>query len=101
MIWDINKTSPLYNLTGHTSAIRALVLINEEFLVSGAQDRMIKLWSLSTYTQSKSWQASSTAIASLVFDSTLNILASGEGSPSNNVKMWDSKLWLTGDNNVY
>jgi WD40 repeat protein len=97
MIWDITKTSPLYNLTGHTNAIRALVVINEDYLVSGAEDYKIILWSLSNnYAQVKSWQASS-KVLSLAFDSTLNVLASGDygtaNAPNNYVKVWDSSLW--------
>ncbi len=94
MIWNITKTSPLYNLTGHTSIIRAFVVINEEYLVSGANDGTMILWSLSNnYTQVRSWQASSSYVLSLAFDSTLNVLASGDGNMNDNVKIWDSSLW--------
>jgi WD40 repeat protein len=94
LIWDITKTAPLYTLTGHTNTIRALVVINQEYLASGAQDNMIKLWSLtSNYTQVRSWTASTSYITSLAFDSTLNVLASGDGNMNNNVKLWDSSLW--------
>ncbi len=92
-IWNITKTSPLYTLTGHTGPIRALVVINADYLASGAQDGTIKIWSLSNnYTQVKSWQASTNHILSLAFDSTLNVLASGEFNPTNYVKVWDSSL---------
>jgi WD40 repeat protein len=94
MIWNIIKNSPLYTLTGHTSAIRALVVINQDYLASGAQDNMIKLWSLtSNYTQVKSWTASTSYITSLAYDSTLNVLASGDYNTAGNVKVWDSSLW--------
>ncbi len=98
MIWNITKTSPLYTLTGHTDQIRALVTINNGYLASGAYDRTIKLWSLtSNYTQVKSWKASANSangwIFSLAFDSTLNVLANGENMPAYDVKVWDSSLW--------
>ncbi len=93
MVWNITKTSPLYTLIGHKNQIRALVVINEDYLVSGAQGGAIKLWSLTNnYTQMRSWQASTNQILSLAFDSTLNVLASGEVNP-NLVKVWDSSLW--------
>jgi ribosome assembly protein 4 len=93
MIWNITKTSPLYTLTGHTNWVRALVVINAEYLVSGAEDNKIILWSLTNnYAQVKSWQASS-KVLSLAFDSTLNVLASGDVNSANNVKLWDSSLW--------
>jgi WD40 repeat protein len=92
MIWNITKTSPLYTLTGHTDQIRALVVINEEFLVSGANDGIIKLWSLnSNFSQVRSWQTN--AVLTLAFDSTLNVLVNGENSVASNVKVWDSSLW--------
>jgi WD40 repeat protein len=94
MIWDITKTSPLYTRTGHTSPIRALYVINQDYLASGGYDGTIKLWSLtSNYTQVRSWQASSSNVLSLAFDSTLNVLVSGENVPTNYVKVWDSNLW--------
>ena len=90
-IWDITKTYPLYNLTGHSSQINALTLINNEYLASCSHDKTIKLWSLSSYSSVKSWTASSSIGISLAFDSTLNVLASGDNS--NLVKMWSSDLW--------
>ncbi len=95
MVWNITKTSPLHTLTGHTGGIRALVVINEDYLASGANDGMIKLWSLtSNYTQVRSWQASSNWLLALAFDSTLNVLASGDLNLAKNVKVWDSSLWI-------
>ncbi len=83
----------MYTLTGHTGPIRALVVINAEYLGSGAEDGTIKLWSLtSNYIQVKSWQATSNWLLALAFDSTLNVLASGEYVPTNYVKVWDSSL---------
>ncbi len=101
-IWNITKTSPLYTLTGHTGAIRALSVINEEFLVSGAQDGLIKLWSLTNnYTQVRSWQATSSWLLTLAFDSTLNVLASGDYNSTNNVKVWDSSLWTNSGKKLF
>ncbi len=93
-IWNITKTSPLYTLPAQTSGsgIRVLVLINEDYLASGALDGTIKLWSLKTnFTQVRSWQAG--VIVSMAYDSTLNVLASGENTPTFYVKVWDSELW--------
>jgi WD40 repeat protein len=90
-IWNGTKTFPLYTLTGHTMAVRALVVINTGFIASGAQDGTIKLWSLSSYSLVNSWTASTSYIMSLAFDSTLNVLASGDSSHL--VKIWDSNIW--------
>ncbi len=75
--------------------IRGLVVINDVFLASCSHDMTIKLWSLSTYSQVKSWKASTSHILSLAFDSTLNMLASSDSNTNNNVYMWDSAIWTT------
>ena len=92
-IWDITKTYPLYTLTGHTSNIRALTLINEQYLASCSADSTIKLWSLSDYSIVKSWTASTNLVLALAFDSTLNVLASGDFMKM--VKVWDSSIWAS------
>ena len=90
-IWDITKTYPLYSLTGHISQINALALINNEYLASCSNDQSIKLWSLSTYSIVKSWTATTTFVNALAFDSTLNVIASGD--LANLVKVWSSNIW--------
>ncbi len=90
-IWDITKTYPLYSLTGHTDMIRALTVINNLYLVSCSNDMTIKFWSLSSYSIVKSWTASTTYVNTLAFDSSLNVLASGDNA--NLVKVWSSDLW--------
>ncbi len=92
-IWDITKTYPLYTLTGHTSDVRDLTVINNEYMASCSSDMTIKLWSLSSYSIVKSWTASTSWMLALAFDSTLNVLASGDYIPSKLVKVWDSSLW--------
>jgi WD40 repeat protein len=68
--------------------------MNKDYFVSCAHDGTIKLWSLtSNYTQVKSWQAASSYVLALAFDSTLNVLANGDVNSANNVKVWDSSLW--------
>ncbi len=94
MIWNITKTFPLNTLTGHKNQIRALAVMNEDYLASGGYDRTIKLWSLTNnQTQVRSWQATSSWVLSLAFDSTLNVLANGDYNTVDNVKVWDSSLW--------
>ncbi len=92
-IWDTSKTYPLYTLTGHSNDVRALTVINNEYLASCSHDNTIKLWSLSSYSMVKSWTASSAKMVSLAFDPTLNVLASGDYTPSSLVKVWDSSIW--------
>ncbi len=91
MIWDLTKTYPLYTLRDHTDVVRALTVINNQYLASGAQDMTIKLWDLSSYSLLKSWTVGTSWVLSLAFDSTLNVLASGDNA--NMVKVWSSTLW--------
>ena len=90
-IWDITKTDPLFTLTDHSGQINALTLINNDYLVSCSNDKTIKLWSLSSYSIVKSWTASTLYVNALAFDSTLNVLASGDNAKL--VKVWDSSIW--------
>jgi WD40 repeat protein len=84
---------PLYSLTGHSNAVRALVVINEEYLASASLDQTIRLWSLRSYSNVKTWTASTSHIYSLAFDPILNVLASGDAAMLVNV--WDSGLWTS------
>ena len=93
-IWDISKTYPFYTLSGHTSQVRALTLINNAYMASCSYDSTIKLWSLSSYSIVKSWNASTAKCLSLAFDSTLNVLASGEDTPYL-VRVWESSIWTS------
>ncbi len=92
-IWDVTKTFPYYTLNGHTDVIRSLTVINKLYLASSSNDMTIKLWSLTSYKQVQSWLASSSRILSLAYDQTLNVLASGEFTPTNLVKIWSSSIW--------
>ena len=90
-IWNISITYPLYSLTGHTAAVRDLVVMNNQLLASCSYDHTIKIWSLSSYSVLKSWTAGTSFVFSLAFDSTINVLASGDNA--NLVKVWDSSIW--------
>jgi WD40 repeat protein len=91
MIWNVSETSPLYNLSGHNDSVQALSVINNEYLTSCSNDKTIKLWSLSTYEEVRSWRASDDSLNALAFDPKLNVLVSS-GS-NNEIKVWDSRLW--------
>ncbi len=92
MIWDIAKTFPLYTLKGHSSYVKSFSIINNTYLVSSSYDLTIKIWSLSSYSIVQSWQASTFNLMSLAYDSTSNLLASGDKGPF--VKVWDSDLLI-------
>ncbi len=97
MIWDARKRIPLYTLSGHNAPIRALTVVNNEYLASCSHDLTIKLWSLRTYAQLKSWTGSDSRIlVALAYDPELNMLVSGDNG---GIKVWDSRLWTKCDNN--
>jgi WD40 repeat protein len=62
-------------------------------LASASLDQTIRLWSLRSYSNVKTWIASTYEIFELAFDPILNVLASGDQNLNNNVKVWDSSLW--------
>ncbi len=95
MLWNISKAYPLYTLSGHTNAVRSLVVIQNQFLASSSSDLSIKLWSLSSFSLVRSWEASKSVTLALAYDPTLDLLASGEQSPANMVKLWDFNLWTS------
>lgn len=44
-LWNINEKTEIRTLTGHTEDVKVALLMNEEkFLVSGGNDKAIKLW---------------------------------------------------------
>jgi WD40 repeat protein len=90
MLWDVSKTYPLYTLAAHGSQINALTLINDKYLASASNDKTIKLWSLISYSMINSWTASTSNVLTLAYDSSLNVLASGDSA--NQVKIWSSSL---------
>ena len=93
MIWNVSESIPLITLLMPNATIRALIIVNNEFLASCSYNASIKLWSLSNYEEVSSWRAgesSSLTLTSLAFDPKLNILVSGGGDKIN---IWDSLLW--------
>ncbi len=95
LLWNITRKYPLNTLSGHKNAVRALVVIQNQILASCSFDRTIKLWSLSSYSLVKSLNASTSEIGDLAYDPVLNMIASGEKSPTNLVKLWDMSLWTS------
>ncbi len=89
-IWNVTQSRPVYNLTD-TDGVRALVVINNQYLASSSDSGIVTLRSLSSFALVKSWSASFTEILSLAFDSTLNALVT---SDKNNVRVWDPSLLL-------
>ena len=95
MIWDARNGTPLYTLSGN-APIKALTVVNNEYLASSSFDKTIKLWSLRTYAQVKSWTGSDSWMYALAYDQELNMLVSGD---NDGIKVWDSRLWTKCDNN--
>jgi WD40 repeat protein len=79
-IWNITQSFALYTLTGHSQGVNALALINNQYLASGSKDTNIIIWEFGSFSKVKSWQASLNLITSLAFDSSLNVLASGDSA---------------------
>lgn len=45
-VWNLNTSSMIKSLRGHTSGIRCLTLLEKSKLISGGKDKQIKIWDL-------------------------------------------------------
>jgi WD40 repeat protein len=45
-VWNLNTSSMIKSLKGHTSGIRCLTLFDKNKLISGSKDKTIKVWCL-------------------------------------------------------
>ena len=43
-IWDITKSEPIRELTGHFRQVWCLIKVEEIIIVSGSRDKNIKIW---------------------------------------------------------
>ncbi len=90
MIWNVSISYPIYVL-GPINLVRVLLVAQNKYLVSVAQDLTIRFWSLGSFSNVQSWTASTINILALAFDPDLNLLASADANYV--IRVWDSSLW--------
>ena len=44
-IWDINKSTSVQTLEGHSSSVINVIYHSDEYLISSSNDKTIKIWS--------------------------------------------------------
>ncbi|HCF27228.1 MAG TPA: hypothetical protein DEV81_08500 [Cyanobacteria bacterium UBA11049] len=81
------------SLTEHTDRITAVAISPDgQTLVSGSNDKTIKIWQLNTGKLIRSFKGDSGAISSVAISADGNFLAAGShDTPKSNVKVWNLK----------
>jgi WD40 repeat protein len=107
-VWDINTLNQVYKLTGHTGGVCYLDSTSSGFLLSGANDNLVKLWNVTVTTAlSSTPQLSGTIMCVKMVAS--NQLAVGLypksiqfiNISSSNVLIMGSQVSLITDTNVF
>ncbi len=85
-IYNINNGGLIKTLSGHTTNVNDLVLINDDLLASSSDDRTICIWNLTSYTLKFTLVGHTDSVRRLKLVSS-DLLASGSWDSS--VKLWD------------
>lgn len=100
-IWDNRKLSPLYTMTEHSSAVKALCWnpLNNNILCSsgGMMDKSIRMWNAQTGSCINKADVSGPTTA-IVWSKSGEELATSHGYPNNQISVWSyPKLTKLGD----
>ncbi|CAF2723881.1 unnamed protein product [Rotaria sp. Silwood2] len=92
-VWNMNTTNEIITLVGHSRSVRCLHVdgTNEVRLVSGSNDRSIKIWSISI---NQTWSKCACKLTLLGHTDTVRCLVVRDdicvsGSHDNSVKVWN------------
>ena len=87
-IFNTENKKELYSLVGHEKSICSLIKINENLLISGSYDNLIKIWDLKEKMCSFTLYGHNAAVYTIIL---LNDgkLASGSGSWDKSLKIWN------------
>lgn len=89
-VWDVITRSLLRTLEGHTSWVYCIVVDPAgRRLVSGADDRSVRLWDLDSGTCLHTMMGHTSFVLSVEWDSTGSLVASG--SNDDTVRIWDAE----------
>jgi WD40 repeat protein len=91
IILDATTGTHMSVLSGHTDWVRSLAFSSDgELLVSGSNDRTIKLWNIQTGNPFKTFSGHSRSILSVSISADSTMIASG--SQDHTIRLWDVQI---------
>lgn len=89
--WNLTQVAPRVACRGHEGTVLAVAVgPDSRLLVSGGEDRTIRLWEIPTGRALASWEAHEGAVTALAFLPDGRTLVSGSGDGT--LKLWDLPL---------
>lgn len=91
-IYDINTFKLIFTMSGHTDWINTLVQLNSTHIISGSDDRTVKLWDINAGSLQETLLTFGAPVEALL---NLNngLMAAGLGSDSNNLAIINTEEW--------
>jgi serine/threonine protein kinase len=78
-LWDIRKPDgPIHVFSAHTNPVQAIALSSSgDYLASGGADKQVRLWSLDTLDNVRTYRTQSDFVTALAFSNDDELIASG------------------------
>jgi len=93
-VWGLNSSVPHFQLEGHERGVNCVSYYaggERPFLVSGADDNLVKIWDYQTKTCIATLEGHSANISAVMFHPQLPIILSG--SEDGSIKIWHSNTY--------
>ncbi len=93
-VWGLNSSVPHFQLEGHDRGVNCLSYYSggeRPFLVSGADDNLVKIWDYQTKTCIATLEGHTANISAVMFHPQLPIIISG--SEDGSIKIWHSNTY--------
>ena len=82
-----SNDGPIMSLEGHEKGVNSLDFIGEKWIVSGSDDKTLKIWNLLDQKCVATLEGHSHNVDSVCFDPDLNVIISC--SEDETIKVWD------------
>ena len=85
-IFDVDKRILICSLYGHTASVKSLILLNDKYIVSGSEDKLIKVWRLDNLECVKTIDGHKDTINSIIAINDSQIISA---SVDKTIKVWN------------